>query len=83
VGQTGAFLGTPPTGKQVEYSGFTVYRIESGKIQEIWIDHNATIELMGKLGIELDPMGQRKRQIHWILLSQFVKMRATSFSGKN
>jgi len=55
VTNTGEFMGKAPTGKTVEYNGYTLYRIEAGKIQEIWMDHNATMELMLKLGLDLKP----------------------------
>jgi predicted ester cyclase len=29
-------VGTPPTGKAVEFMGISVYRIEAGKITESW-----------------------------------------------
>jgi predicted ester cyclase len=49
------FRGAPPTGKTVEYHGYTLYRVEAAKIQELWMDQNATMELMLKLGLELKP----------------------------
>lgn len=51
---TGEFMGTLPTGKQVEYHGFTVYRLEGGRIKELWMDKNATLELLVELGINPD-----------------------------
>jgi predicted ester cyclase len=56
VTHTGEFMGTLPTGKQLEYHGFTVYRLEAGKIKELWMDKNATLELLVKLGINPDSM---------------------------
>jgi predicted ester cyclase len=53
---TGEFMGTLPTGKEVEYHGFTVYRLEAGKIKELWMDQNATLELLVKLGINPESM---------------------------
>jgi predicted ester cyclase len=32
----GEYVGIPPTGKEVEFTGITVYRIEGGKIAESW-----------------------------------------------
>jgi predicted ester cyclase len=32
----GEYVGTPPTGKAVEFTGISVYRIEAGKISESW-----------------------------------------------
>jgi predicted ester cyclase len=32
----GEYMGTPPTGKEVEFTGISVYRIEEGKIAESW-----------------------------------------------
>jgi len=57
---TGEFMDTPSTGKQVEYNAFTVYRIEAGKIRELWMDHNAFLGLMMQLGMELKPKEAEK-----------------------
>jgi predicted ester cyclase len=56
VAHTGEFMGTSPTGKEVEYHAFTMYRLETGKIKELWMDKNATLELLVKLGISPDSM---------------------------
>jgi predicted ester cyclase len=32
----GEYIGIPPTGKEVEFTGISVYRIEAGKIAESW-----------------------------------------------
>ena len=32
----GEYTGIPPTGKEVEFTGISVYRIEAGKIAESW-----------------------------------------------
>ena len=32
----GDYMGIPPTGKEVEFTGISVYRIEEGKIAESW-----------------------------------------------
>ena len=32
----GEYMGIPPTGKKVEFTGISVYRIEGGKIAESW-----------------------------------------------
>ena len=32
----GDYLGLPPTNKQVSYSGINIFRVENGKIAEIW-----------------------------------------------
>jgi predicted ester cyclase len=42
------FLMLPPTGNVVEYTGASMYRIESGKIAEIWETRN-TLSIMGQL----------------------------------
>ncbi len=52
---TGEFMGAAATGETVEYSAYTIYRMTGGKIQEIWVDQNAVLELMTKLGMELKP----------------------------
>jgi steroid delta-isomerase-like uncharacterized protein len=35
--QTGLFRGKPPTGKQVTLSGNTLFRLQGGKIAEMWV----------------------------------------------
>jgi predicted ester cyclase len=44
----GNFLMLPPSGKAVEYTGSSMYRIENGKIAEIWEARN-TLAIMGQL----------------------------------
>jgi predicted ester cyclase len=46
----GAFLGVAPTGRSLDYTGLSMYRIEDGRIAEIWETRNT-------LGIlhQLDP----------------------------
>lgn len=44
----GNFLMLPPTGNMVEYTGASMYRIENGKIVEIWETRN-TLAIMGQL----------------------------------
>ena len=48
----GNFLILPPTGKTVEYTGISMYRIEEGKISEIWETRN-TLGIMQQLSPEL------------------------------
>jgi predicted ester cyclase len=49
---TGSFLMLPPTGETVEYTGVSMYRIEDGKIAEIWETRN-TLGIMLQLNPEL------------------------------
>lgn len=48
----GQFLMLPPTGKPVEYTGSSMYRIEKGKIAEIWETRN-TLAIMGQMNPEM------------------------------
>jgi steroid delta-isomerase-like uncharacterized protein len=32
----GEYMGTPPSGKEVEFAGISIYRMEEGKIAEEW-----------------------------------------------
>jgi predicted ester cyclase len=48
----GNFLMLPPTGKEVEYTGVSMYRIEDGKIAEIWETRN-TLGIMRQLNPEM------------------------------
>jgi steroid delta-isomerase-like uncharacterized protein len=46
----GPFLGLPPTGKVVAYSGIDMNRIRDGKIIESWVNYDA-LALLQQLGI--------------------------------
>ena len=46
----GAFMGKPASGKQVRVTGMSLFRIENGKIQEIWVNMDR-LALMQQLGI--------------------------------
>jgi predicted ester cyclase len=48
----GKFLMLPPTGEPVEYTGVSMYRVEDGKIAEIWETRN-TLGIMLQLNPEL------------------------------
>ena len=51
----GAFMGLPPTGKPIVMTGMEIFRLERGKIAELWGEANL-LGLMQQLGI-LPPMG--------------------------
>lgn len=48
----GNFLMLPPTGEVVDYTGVSMYRIEGGRIAEIWETRN-TLGIMGQLNPEI------------------------------
>jgi steroid delta-isomerase-like uncharacterized protein len=50
----GEFAGVAPTGKSVEIQGINIYRIEDGRIAEMWIQVD-TMGLMGQLGVVDQP----------------------------
>jgi steroid delta-isomerase-like uncharacterized protein len=52
----GSFMGLPPTGKPIAMTGMEIFRIENGKIAELWGEANL-LGLMQQLGI-LPSMGQ-------------------------
>ena len=52
----GNFLMLPPSGKLVEYTGASMYRIENGKIAEIWETRN-TLAIMGQLNPDMKKSG--------------------------
>ena len=52
----GPFMGLPPTGKPITMTGMEIFRLENGKIAELWGEANL-IGLMQQLGI-LPSMGQ-------------------------
>ena len=52
----GPFMGLPPTGKPIVMTGMEIFRLENGRIAELWGEANL-IGLMQQLGI-LPPMGQ-------------------------
>lgn len=51
------FMGYSSKGEQVEYDAYTQYRIENGKIAEIWDDQNAVYGLLVQLGMNIDNNG--------------------------
>jgi predicted ester cyclase len=55
----GRFLMLPPTGKAVEYTGVSMYRIEDGRIAEIWETRN-TLGIM----LQLNPALGSHRHSH-------------------
>ncbi len=50
----GEYMGVPPTGKEVEFSGISVYRIERDKIAESWTVEDE-LGLMRQLGAVPEP----------------------------
>lgn len=46
----GAFMGLPPTGKPITMTGIEIFRIENGRIAELWGEANL-LGLMVQLGI--------------------------------
>lgn len=48
--QTGPFLGAPPSGKSVTYTGMDLNRIVGGKIVESWVNYDA-LALLQQLGL--------------------------------
>jgi len=53
----GAFMGLPSTGKSITMTGIEIFRIEKGKIAELWGEANL-LGLMQQLGI-LPPLGEK------------------------
>ena len=49
--QVGTLLGLPSTGRRVEASGVSVYRMEEGRIAEAWVYWDV-IALLKSLGVE-------------------------------
>jgi predicted ester cyclase len=45
----GEYMGIPPTGKEVEFTGISLYRIEAGKIAESWTAEDE-LGLMRQIG---------------------------------
>lgn len=57
----GEFLGIPPTGNQVEFSGISIYTVRDGEIVEDWT-HFDSMGLMQQLGAAPAPeKGSRKQ----------------------
>jgi steroid delta-isomerase-like uncharacterized protein len=46
---TGPWGGVPPTGKRAKFSGVNIFRIENGKVVEIW-NHRDDLGVMQQLG---------------------------------
>lgn len=54
----GEYVGVPPTGKEVAFTGISVYRIEAGKIAESWTVEDE-LGLMRQIGAVAES-GQRE-----------------------
>jgi steroid delta-isomerase-like uncharacterized protein len=54
----GSFMGLPPTGKPITMTGIEIFRIENGKIVELWGEANM-LGLMQQLGI-VPAFGQKQ-----------------------
>jgi predicted ester cyclase len=50
----GEYVGVPPTGKEVEFTGISVYRIEGEKIAESWTEEDE-LGLMRQIGAVPEP----------------------------
>ncbi len=50
----GEYMGIPPTGEEVEFTGISVYRIEGGKIAESWNSEDQ-FGLMRQIGAVTEP----------------------------
>ena len=50
----GEYMGIPPTGKEVEFTGISVYRIEAGKIAQSWNEEDE-LGLMRQIGAVAEP----------------------------
>ena len=50
----GNFYGTPPTGKEVEFSVISITRFVDGKVAEMWAEFDS-LDLNQQLGRELKP----------------------------
>ncbi len=48
--QTGEYLGIPPTGRRVTFTGTTIYRIADGKAAECWWNYD-TLGMLQQLGV--------------------------------
>jgi predicted ester cyclase len=48
------FYGIQPTGNRIESSGIAIFRIENGKIAEVWSESDS-LGFMRQLGMELKP----------------------------
>jgi len=54
----GVFMGLPPTDKSITMTGIEIFRIEKGKIAELWGEANL-LGIMSQLGI-LPPSGEEQ-----------------------
>lgn len=52
----GGFLGLPPSGQQVDFTGINVYRFACGRIVESWSEMNALAILLQIQGAEATPV---------------------------
>jgi steroid delta-isomerase-like uncharacterized protein len=57
----GQFMGLPPTGKPITMTGIEIFRIENGKIVELWGEANM-LGLMQQLGV-VPASGQKQESV--------------------
>jgi steroid delta-isomerase-like uncharacterized protein len=50
----GEYVGVPPTGREVEFTGISVYRIEGGKIAQSWTVEDE-LGLLRQIGAVAEP----------------------------
>lgn len=49
----------PATGKKITYGGISIYRIDDGKLAEVW-NNESLLSLYRQLGFKIRPPGRRK-----------------------
>lgn len=50
----GEFMGTPATGNKVSYSGISIFRLEHGRIAEVWVAAD-NLSMMRQIGAVPSP----------------------------
>jgi steroid delta-isomerase-like uncharacterized protein len=63
--QKGEYLGIPPTGRQVTFTALEWFRLENGKVAEVWSMFD-TLSVMQQLGVF--PKGRPPRALMWLIV---------------
>jgi steroid delta-isomerase-like uncharacterized protein len=43
----GEFMGVPPTGRTYEKQGISIYRVQDGRLAEVWLQEDASTQMFG------------------------------------
>jgi len=75
----GELLGIPPTGKRIRFGGISIYRLDEGKVAEVW-EQIDMLGFMQQLGMVVIP---GPRLLVRMLVRQAKKLRSRLPAGQS